>query len=1084
MSISHQCNQVRKHAPSVVNTMFLLLLAYMVTACIGCGWRGKGRGLDQGQESSGESYRIPEEIMNSFPNPRTIEHQFNGNSSPIDITPFEGMRIKAARNAFVRETNIRVSEVSDAEFEAIDQKFNEAHIETLLAYHIDAGLGDHEVMPGVFRVEMDLNELGIPEEIWGNLKCYREGNDGSVTELASWVKDGKLCYESAQNSAFVVGVIKWFGTWFAKAVGVKVGIYTAIVVPAYYGIFYFVRKTGMPTMPKASTLCVHVTDPEYGSFKIHYDQQDSEHSHASPFDKNGNSKMEKIIQRYKELEAAAEKEYERSVNAAVNTKDSRGIGRWQTSEYQKDMACKRISKEVVLDQLAQKDEKLQELINDDFYRTPESINILVEREALALRYLCGKQGLCKTWYCFDLFIADDPFMNNKGYDVQAYALAYDGFFTFLCARYSKILERKGKKFTIIENNINEMTVVLCHETFHLKQYQYMASTTLTKDDRFCEATAVILEEQFADYLESCGLSDPKRRSDLALTSTEGRGWLAWTLEKPVPANSKDGDNYIQSLVGSASQINCDIGYMLGEFLQYLFNNHLLNNDKEMTLKYMLENYEGSLGFHGMMMKFFNLSETQFQVAFEDYCKTFMDLIVKDQTSMKDNEAMARGLLDNPVTISPRYCVHRIRNFAMNLNGNSTFNNYQAWAYGIKVFQFVPHKSCDTLKYHVFAVPSPAIDQTMLKTIVLNKNYEYKDETPRVAVAKDDNKPQIVPANVAFYYRPAISGVEITNDWWVDVVALFQPEEKPVVKRADDDEKAFIIDTRVRPAREFIQSGYVTGLQLAGINNKTKKRYVKYIDLEDIGKDVEFLYYDLGISTFDDDRDVSFATRWYYRDEIEKREYNSPPSGVTDYKSKGEPIEVPQEEPQDEPKETPSAPHIERDFHFVIIPYFRHDLLKMGYDSYTTFGETVLDDSDKPFCHMSVTPESFSLTIPSYTLSSKKKDRNQLLHTYTLPAISIKAKPTVKFVATDYPQYTYILKTADFTIVPSTLEFMHVITYPDGKQETLIEQCRYVGTPKGENVHINENHREVHMTLDHFVDKNGEKVSLKINCAKY
>ncbi|MBR5101606.1 MAG: hypothetical protein IK092_00600, partial [Muribaculaceae bacterium] len=476
-----------------------------------------------------------------------------------------------------------------------------------------------------------------------------------------------------------------------------------------------------------------------------------------------------------------------------------------------------------------------------------------------------------------------------------------------------------------------------------------ASTLLTKDDRFCEATAIILERQFADYLEDTGLSDPQNRSNLALTTCEGRDWLAWTLEKPLPAGDDEG-NVVTRTIGTSGETNCDIGYMLGEFIQYL-----LDTKKKVSLKHMWENYSNSLGFHGMLIDFFGFkTDNEFTIAYEKFCKKYMKEIVADQ--VKDNNgAYKRGLLDKPRAFNPRYSVQRIENICMNVNGHGMFTNYKAWAYGAKVFQFRPSQNEAKLRYNAFIVPSKSISQGMLKTVVLDSKYKYNESSCFFAEIKTArNDANVVPTNVVLFYRPAISGVDITDDWWVDVVAMYEPTQKVSVRGANDSKECISVMPNARPMGRILEKHYVTGMQILCKNNKTGRKSQISIIVDDCGSAVEFPYQQLGL-TKDGDIDVSFASRWYYLCEGEETLYYSPATEWVDYKRKGKEQKKEEPKPKEEEKVVPvqkSEPEPASNYSYSgSFEVFNH--AGLCYDHPPVIG------------HVSVSGNSIKITIPAH-----------------------------------------------------------------------------------------------------------------------
>ena len=183
----------------------LLAIAMLLVGCNGCK-NGNGSSDDDLKDDDKEENEvivdhITEEYLNSFGSPDDGHHKFNGNSKPIDITPCEGMHVTAQENAFEHDTEIKITGVSDETYEQLKKQCEEVNTNMLMAFDVDCGLADDEIMPGVYRVEMDLKKMGVPKEMYDELCVYRIDDEGKMIEYHSWVKNDKLIYESVRRVA-------------------------------------------------------------------------------------------------------------------------------------------------------------------------------------------------------------------------------------------------------------------------------------------------------------------------------------------------------------------------------------------------------------------------------------------------------------------------------------------------------------------------------------------------------------------------------------------------------------------------------------------------------------------------------------------------------------------------------------------------------------------------------------------------------------------------------------------------------------------------------------------------------------------
>lgn len=132
---------------------------------------------------------------------------FEGNSKPLDVSPCEGIHVKAEANAFWNDTTVdfKPFEEETEIIKDIDQLLNvNEDVLIFSGFEVDAGLADDEIIPGQYDVEYDLSTLNIDPSTYGFLKVYRIGDDSSYYELNADLDGNTLRFSCCQNSVIVV----------------------------------------------------------------------------------------------------------------------------------------------------------------------------------------------------------------------------------------------------------------------------------------------------------------------------------------------------------------------------------------------------------------------------------------------------------------------------------------------------------------------------------------------------------------------------------------------------------------------------------------------------------------------------------------------------------------------------------------------------------------------------------------------------------------------------------------------------------------------------------------------------------------
>ena len=173
-----------KRSNGLVKTLLILMgvVALGMFIAVGLLW-----------ESDGTSDEL---VMDTGPLVESDPATFTGNSKPIDIEPMEGIRISAAPNALDRDRTFKVREATRAEWKQAEQIVPAYGGRPFLVLDIDAGMGPQEILPGVYNVDIDLEELGVPEELWDRIGVFRVAGEGAQQ---SSLKAGRWAFVLVNN---------------------------------------------------------------------------------------------------------------------------------------------------------------------------------------------------------------------------------------------------------------------------------------------------------------------------------------------------------------------------------------------------------------------------------------------------------------------------------------------------------------------------------------------------------------------------------------------------------------------------------------------------------------------------------------------------------------------------------------------------------------------------------------------------------------------------------------------------------------------------------------------------------------------
>ena len=132
--------------------------------------------------------------------------EYNGNSKPFEKNVCEGVVVRAEKNAFAQDTDVKMTPLDEipSQYNDILNELEDQWMLPISAWEVDAGLSADEVIPGVYEVEVDLNTLDIDPAFYPCLTVGRFGDDGSFQEYEATINDNKLIYHSRQNSVTAI----------------------------------------------------------------------------------------------------------------------------------------------------------------------------------------------------------------------------------------------------------------------------------------------------------------------------------------------------------------------------------------------------------------------------------------------------------------------------------------------------------------------------------------------------------------------------------------------------------------------------------------------------------------------------------------------------------------------------------------------------------------------------------------------------------------------------------------------------------------------------------------------------------------
>ncbi len=370
----------------------------------------------------------------------------------------KGLTVSAEENAFSKDGQLQISDLSDEKAEELFTKLNASYVPVLDAWETDAGLSGDEELPGTYHCEYDLRAAEIPEELYDSLTVVRIGEDGSVNEYACEVKDGKLIWDSSKNSITVVTVALWTTAVVAE------------IVLGMYAYDYYTEWIGAKYIRDGYEI-VKLADQD-SDFTFYYDRPES-------------------TKELKEMEAAIKEK------AFAEAREwYKSVGQYTAFSFLFSAESKINTKAAqLMKEMLAADEAYQKALKA-YNAIPADVKTEIECVKAARNYIRWTLKASALGYKADVVLASE--YDNHGEQISPWIKR-----NYIVVRRIPASYDKDGEIVVAAKDYNTVLTTCAHEMFHLYTSKHYASMSF-KNTSFAEMTALWAqaeaEEHFKDYL--------------------------------------------------------------------------------------------------------------------------------------------------------------------------------------------------------------------------------------------------------------------------------------------------------------------------------------------------------------------------------------------------------------------------------------------------------------------------------------------------------------------------------------------------------------------------------------------------------
>ena len=487
----------------------ILVLAMCLAMFSGCGGKnntnnavpGNAGNNSDAEDPSGNTNASEYEnwIINGSPNSKDPQ-----NEPPADVPPAEepekvtskafseemrkGLTVSAEENAFSRDGQLVIKELSDEKAENLFTKLNASYVPVLDAWETDAGISGDEELPGTYHCEYDLKAAGIPEELYDCLTVVRIGEDGSVNEYACEVKDGKLIWDSSKNSITVVTVALWTAAVAAE------------VILGMYAYDYYTEWIGAKYIRDGYEI-VKLKDQD-SDFTFFYDRPESSKELKAMEAAIKEKAFEEAREWYKSVGQYTGYEFFFSKESRINTK---------AAQLMKEMLAA--------------DEEYQTALKA-YNSIPADVKAEIECVKHARDFIRWKLKASALGYKADVVLAS--VYDNHGEQISPWIKRNYVVVKRIPASYDQ-----DGEIVVEAKDYNEVLTTCVHEMFHLYTAKHYSSLSF-KNTSFAEMTALWAQAEAEEYFKDLyfkeyapGEKPSETAEELALA---GKKYLALGLD--------------------------------------------------------------------------------------------------------------------------------------------------------------------------------------------------------------------------------------------------------------------------------------------------------------------------------------------------------------------------------------------------------------------------------------------------------------------------------------------------------------------------------------------------------------------------
>ena len=812
-------------------------------------------------------------------------------SRPVDIEPIEGIRIVAAENAMGIDREISFDFVDEEQWAKATEVLKDEPVIPLCAFEFDAGMGPQETIPGEFEFSLDLEQMGIPSELYPRMQVWRIGDDGNYYRYQTKTKGNQLCFKSNQNSFLMLAL----GTAITSYIVLK-GVQFAQSAQMRY---YF--KTG--NTDKYDCLKVPVEN-EDGDFNIYFKFSATERKGGGKaFLDNENAALARVEAIGKEVDA----EIEKKVNKAVSGKEDMGWwDRWWLSD-KRDSARKAIDREALLQERIAHDPVLTELNSSPDAQLPFSVQQVIQMVKLSEHYLYNVAKVKPLTYVFDVYLLEKRVFSDAGLCVNPVGNGYVGGNPFLYVNIDSCFdvdESGNRTFSLAANKGQSTLLTITHELFHASQQtnyctvimgQYpaesMAGTLEYDAARWFYRNGVIKANVDAPDNDNLQMSDRRMMYIFAKPLNE-----IYSTDKYSILDISSPKRLWEKVSADFSNFS-DIGYTLAWVIEAA-RDYAGKSDRSMH--HFAQAYQDHHSSFSEMVRWgVPLSEDKFDEAWKFFCDRHMTTLYSRQYTLDqgDGDRIKTEYYTKEMTFSEGAATYELK-----LDKKDFY--FRTWRVKLD------RKSGK--EYNLFITNKGAKDiSSYVSFYSVDSNVGFKE--------KGGNKPNR-------YVKGPESDVEIgavvtsySKEQQPDkyyAAALFKPREITLVKQDGD----FVEFKLPQVASDLMKKGLITGAEVTFYPSKGERKKLT-VTAEDMKKNVKWRLD--GLSK--EGGPFSLSVHWFYK-ESEKVSYESPESEKYTFTAvKAEEVEesepVAYEETEPAPTQTLIRPTLEVPYAEVgIYPY--------------------------------------------------------------------------------------------------------------------------------------------------------------------